>query len=309
MDVLSAAKLLAAGGTYPACAEDGFRAVFDHAASLGDRWGAFLGLQGVLAGEGRTTELRELVQAAVAAGLDLATRLYVLDALAGVDVGAEAAVIAARAIDDPKALASVLWLAGEWHADHGASPGVRRIRDSLAARAARDPGGGLGAYVDVLDARLSLLRGDSAAAVARLRDVFASAPQSDLDWGIGASLAPDRLLLARLLLAQGQPREAMLAAGVFDHPVPIAFLPFLPASLELRRRAAKQLGEPREARRYEARLAALGRVTQPSAPEGHEAESRDPRDRADGRRGTRDGMRRFGRPKVPGDEWRAKRDV
>ena len=79
LDVLSAAKLLAAGGAYPGCAEDGFRAVFDHASSLGDRWGAFLGLQGVLAAQGRTSELKDAVSAAVRAGLDLANSLYLLE--------------------------------------------------------------------------------------------------------------------------------------------------------------------------------------------------------------------------------------
>jgi len=49
---------------------------------------------------------------------------------------------------------------------------------------------------------------------------------------------------------------------VFDHAVPIVFLPFLPASLELRRRAAEQLGQAREARAYAARLAALGATPQ-----------------------------------------------
>jgi hypothetical protein len=71
-------------------------------------------------------------------------------------------------------------------------------------------------------------------------------------------LAPDRLLLAELLLARRQPREAIRTAAVFDHPVPAVFLPFLPASLELRRRAAEVLGAAGEAREYADRLTALG---------------------------------------------------
>jgi tetratricopeptide (TPR) repeat protein len=267
LEVLAAAKLLAAGGAYPACAEDGFRAVFDHATSLSDRWGAFLGVQGVLAAEGRTSELKEAVKAAVGAGLDLAPLVYVLDDLAGVDVGPEAARLAASIPADPKAVASALWFSGEWHAAQGDSVAVRSIRDLLAARAARDPSAGVERYVDALGARLTLLRGDSAGAIAQLARVLAAAPQTDLDWGIGESLAPARLVLARLLLARGQLRQAILAARVFDHPVPITFLPFLPASLELRRRAAEQLGEAREARAYVERLAALGRVTPSSTSE------------------------------------------
>jgi hypothetical protein len=262
LDVLSAAKLLAAGGAYPGCAEDGFRAVFDHASSLGDRWGAFLGLQGVLAAQGRTSELKIAVDTAVRGGLDLATSLYVLDALAGVSLDTEAASIAARMVADPESPSSALWLAGEWYAAHGDSALTKSIRDSLAARGARDSSAGVGPYIGGLDARLILLHGDSTAAIARLRELLALAPQADLDWGLGASLGPSRLLLARLLLARGQPRDALVAAGVFDHPVPIVFLPFLPASLELRRRAAEQLGQAGEARTYAARLAALGATEQ-----------------------------------------------
>jgi hypothetical protein len=60
------------------------------------------------------------------------------------------------------------------------------------------------------------------------------------------------------LLARRQWREAIHVAAVLDHPVPAAFLSFLPASLELRRTAAEALGEVREARIYANRLAAIG---------------------------------------------------
>ena len=258
LDVLAAAKLLAGGGAYPGCAEDGFHAVFDDStATLGDRWGALLGLQGVLAAEGRTSELRGAIDSAIARGLELADRLYLLDALAEVDVAAEATPVAARARMDQKA-PSFMWLAGEWHARLGDRAGTMSARDALAALAARDSSAGIDRYVGVLDARLALLEGDTAGALARLGAVLDSRPQGDLDWGIGGALAPDRLLRAQLLLATGQPREAIWAAAVFDQPVPVVFLPFLPASLELRRRAAEALGDPREAGEYAERLTALG---------------------------------------------------
>ncbi len=259
LNILSAAKLLAGGGAYPGCAEEGFRVVFDDSsASLGDRWGGFLGLQGILAAEGRTSELGAVIDSAVAHGLSLATYLYMLDALGGVEVSANAAPLAARTRTDPTAPPYALWLAGEWHARSGDLVSTKSIRDSLAARAARDRGAGIERYAEVLAARVALLEGDTTAAIDQLRTVLQSAPQADLDWGIGASLAPDRLLLAQLLLASGKPRQAVWVAGVFDHAVPAVFLPFLPASLELRRQAAESLGETREAREYADRLAALG---------------------------------------------------
>ena len=101
LEVLRAASTLAGGGAFPGCAEDGFHAVFDDpAASLADQWGAFLGLQGILAAEGRTTELTTLVTTAVSRGLGLAHQVYVLDALGGVGVGPEAAAVAARTGED-----------------------------------------------------------------------------------------------------------------------------------------------------------------------------------------------------------------
>ena len=259
LDILAAAKLLAGGGAYPGCAEEGFRAVFDDTtASLGDRWGAFMGLQGVLAAEGRISELKAAIDSAVGRGLTPATYLYMLDALAGADVQAEAAAAAAATTADAKAPAFAAWLAGEWHAQAGDRALARSVRDSLAARAARNPGVGIEPYVAVITARLALLQGDTSATIAALQAVLGSGPQLDLDWSVGASLAPDRLLLARLLLARGQRREAIRSATVFDHPRPVAFLPFLPTSLQLRQSAAESLGEAREARAYADRLAALG---------------------------------------------------
>ncbi len=271
LEVLRAASILAGGGAYPGCAEDGFRAVFNHpTASLGDRWGAFLGLQGILAAEGRTSDLKALVDTAVAGGLGLADQLYVLDALAGVGVGPEAASVAARTRGDRRGTAPsfALWLAGEWHAQAGDQSGTEELRGALAARAAssRDPW--IARLAEALDARLVLLRGDTTAAIGRLRTVLGTGRRNELDWGVAEPLAPDRLLLASLLSARGQPREAIAVAAVFDHQAPIVFLPYLPASLALRSRAAIALDGAVEARRYEARLAALGarRQSEDSSP-------------------------------------------
>ena len=82
--------------------------------------------------------------------------------------------------------------------------------------------------------------------------------EADAGWLITAPLPPERLLLARLLLATHQPAEALAAAAVFDHQIPAAFLPFVPASLRVREQAALALGRRAEARLYRERLAALG---------------------------------------------------
>ena len=261
VDVLRAAVMLAGAGAFPGCAEDGFHALFDNpASSLQERWGAFLGLQGILAAEGRTSELRALVDSAMASGLDLADQLYVLDALAGVRVAPEAETVVARVAKagGMAAPSTVVWLAGEWRAQAGELAATGVIRDTLLVRAARLQNLLIARFAGVLGARIALLQGDTAAAITRLRATLGAGRREEVDWALGESLAPDRLLLAELLLARGAPREAIATATIFDHPAPITFLPYLPASLVLRRRAALALGREGEARRYEERLAALG---------------------------------------------------
>jgi tetratricopeptide (TPR) repeat protein len=257
LEIMAAAKQLAGAGLYPGCAEAGYRAVFDDTTgSLGDRWGALVGLQGVLAAEGRVSELKAVIDSAIPRGLGWAKYFYVLDALAGADLEREAASVAASTMSGMEDQPSALWLAGEWYAEQGDRRRTRVLRDSLASRAGRDPSNR--PYVVVLDARLALLQGDTIGAIAALQYVLGAGPQrGDLDWGLGESLAADRLLLARLRLARREWRDAIRSATVFDHPTPAVFLAFVPASLELRRTAAEALGETREARTYLDRLAAL----------------------------------------------------
>jgi hypothetical protein len=115
-------------------------------------------------------------------------------------------------------------------------------------------------FADALGARIALLDGDSAGAIRGLRAGLGVGRRELLEWDVGESLAPERLLLARLLLASGQPEEAIAVAAAFDHPAPAAFLPFLPVSLTLRRQAALQAGRREEAKRYQVRLEALGQA-------------------------------------------------
>jgi hypothetical protein len=267
VDALRAAQMLAVGGAYPGCAEDGLRAVFDSdTLELGIRWGAFLGLQGLLAAEGRVTELRQLVDSAIAGGMALASQLYLLDALAGVKVEREASTVAEHlALEGvTKARPFTLWLLGAWYARGGDSALTAATRTELLRRADSIGDPWLARYADVLGARLALLEGDTAAALEGLSHALSTGRRERLDWDVGESLAADRLLLAELLLERGQAAEGMSVAAVFDHPAPAVFLPFLPASLTLRRRAALALGQRKAAGHLESRLAALGQGSQMS---------------------------------------------
>jgi hypothetical protein len=258
--VLRAAKKLLAREAYPGCAEDGFRAVFDAAdAPLGYRWGAVVALQGLLAAQGRVAEVPGVVDSARARGLDLATQLYLLDDLAGVDLGppaaAEAARLGAARIDTLRPY--VLSMLGTWYARRGDRERAAAMRRALAAQAAREQDRWIARYGDALAARLALLDGDTASAVAGLRSVLGRGRRDWLEWELAEPLPADRLLLAELLLARGEYGPAAAVAGRFDSPAPAVFLPFVPVSLTLRRQAAIALGRAREADGYERRLQAL----------------------------------------------------
>jgi Tfp pilus assembly protein PilF len=64
-------------------------------------------------------------------------------------------------------------------------------------------------------------------------------------------------LLAELLLAQGDARQAIDLATLIDAPEPVVHLYYLRPSLQLRVRAAKRLGNDRLVREYQMRLSRL----------------------------------------------------
>jgi hypothetical protein len=79
----------------------------------------------------------------------------------------------------------------------------------------------------------------------------------DLIWQPWEALAGERLTLARLRLATGSPKEAYRLASDVDGHRAVVFLVYLPASLELRLRAALAMGRPDLAARVRERLALL----------------------------------------------------
>jgi hypothetical protein len=108
-------------------------------------------------------------------------------------------------------------------------------------------------------ARAALARGDSAGALKLLQQLVPTAGRGALIWNPWESLGGERLLLAELRLARGEFVEALRLARNFDAPVPVSYVLYLPASLKLRLRAARALGDEQLAQRVRARLVALGR--------------------------------------------------
>jgi hypothetical protein len=113
-------------------------------------------------------------------------------------------------------------------------------------------------YAEALNGHLALARGDTAEAVQTFRSLRPIGSRTLLEWEIAEPLAVEKMQLARVLYALGDYAEARQVAEIFDHPQPIAFLPFLPASLELRYRSASAEGRRRLADTYRRRLMEIG---------------------------------------------------
>jgi hypothetical protein len=105
---------------------------------------------------------------------------------------------------------------------------------------------------------VTLVRGDSAGALEQLRRLAPTAADgAALTWNPWEALGGERLLLAELLLARGEALAALQVASNFDAPAPISYLPYLPASLTLRIKAAERLGDSKLAERLRRRYAML----------------------------------------------------
>jgi hypothetical protein len=155
------------------------------------------------------------------------------------------------------------WLLGNWHGYNNDAAPLVRLRDYLASVADTTGSTQARLYADALSARVDILVDrDTAAAIERLERLISwPAPRDSVLNSLAAPFAPERLLLAELHLARGDYRRAHAVAAAFDHGA-TAFLPFIPASLRIRRDAALARGDDALASRYTRRLRALGHADQ-----------------------------------------------
>jgi tetratricopeptide (TPR) repeat protein len=262
-----AARSLSAGARQAACADAGFRSVLQSPhSSDAERWGAFLALQGLAVTRHDDSEAISLVDSVYASGKGAVRTAYVLDAVAGARMEAEADSLiawAGRRYGDhyeKNSNPEALWVLLSWHRERGRDSLVRMVADTLEARAAAAGNPRMNMFARAARAQATLAGFDTAGAIEALQKLGNPGPTGDLGWGFGDALPVERLLLARLLLAKGRFRESILAASVFDHPEPITFLPFVGESLGIRYRAALAMGNRPEADSFRRRLEQLGRV-------------------------------------------------
>ena len=263
---MSAARALSAGLRQMPCAESGFRALLrSPITSDGDRWGAFLGLQGVLIARGATKEARTLIDSVVTAGKGVARSLYVLGAAAGADMSVPAAELEAYARttygeDYARVRTSeALWILSVWHLSSGDVMRLRTLDALLRSRAATTGDERDRAFSIAAEAHLAIAVRDTSRAITLLQQLVRARNAVDIVWGFGSAFAPDRLLLAELLLATGRPHESAAVAAALDHEAPITFIAYVPMSLSVRYRAARALGNESAAMEARRRLERLGR--------------------------------------------------
>jgi hypothetical protein len=259
------AKQLAVAGSNMECAESGCRAVLDEPdASPSAEWGSVLGLQGLLVAQGRDSEAVALLDSVVNAGVSAAVFLYVIDVMAGANMEVEAQAVDGRFRDRfgqyyERGGSQLHWLMGVWSAYWGRLDKVDRISAALDSMAQDSGSRKHRLLADAVTCHRTYARGDTVGAISCLRALRPTGRRDVVAGDLIEPLAVERSLLADLLLARGEFEEAHRVAAVFDHPGPLMFLPFLGRSLEVRLRAAEELGWEDRAAEYRARLQALGR--------------------------------------------------
>jgi serine/threonine-protein kinase len=255
--VLTAARQLAAGGAHPGCAERGFRAVLDPpAVDPSYKWGALLGLNAILMLTGRP-ELQQLLDSAMT-GMPGARELYLFDAIAGRSLGGRGDSIAMTLWSAPAPVPPArLWYLGQWSAARADSARLVQVAGAAATLRDQSAAASDSLLASVLDAHVSLLRGDTSDAVSRLASLASAVPLDSLVWDRWDALPAERVLLAELLLARGEPERAIAVASALDGSQALAFLPYLRRSLDVRARSAERLGQRRLAAVLRERLATL----------------------------------------------------
>ena len=94
----------------------------------------------------------------------------------------------------------------------------------------------------------------------RLQALRPAAGSGPLTWDLWESAAGERLLLAELQLALGDPAGAIATAAAFDSPRSQIHLLYLARSLQVRSKAAAKLGFAAQRAGYQERLRSLGRT-------------------------------------------------
>lgn len=228
-------------------------------------WSSLLGLHSMLIAQGDVPRALAVIDTAVAQGLTQATGIFVIDAAAGIDVGDRTRTFLRQLGTSIETRSPPsLWLLV---LDATRNSNVQRLQDvqRLLDRRVRIK---TAARLDslmflVAKAYCAVAEHDTTRALRNFEALVPSATHREMETSLWESLAAERLLFARLLLAHGRFADALRVASTFDQPNVAIHQLFLPASLEVRVAAARALANRRQETKSLTRLALLQRMTRP----------------------------------------------
>ncbi len=265
--VVEVARVLGGGAVHTGCARRALESVMKYDTDTSGlhpiyRWSALKGLNYLAMMEGRDSAAAALIDSAGQAGIRAAVSLHIFNAAAESQASEALADSAIRSLSTMpvNAMSTVrlryvsLWA---WHRREEArldsvAKRMRKIADSTHSGVDR-------LVLEGTEARLALVRGDTATSIRKLKGLQPAADPGWVTWDLFESAAAERLLLAELQLATGDAAGAWETAEAFDSQRSQVQQLYLPASLRVRLRAAGQMGRGQDRSRMEARLRALGR--------------------------------------------------
>ena len=261
---VAAAQLLSAGGLQqPRCALAAWEALQAEDTIARHRFGILAARQAVLLAVGQHEAARRLIEGDTLFNVDLRNVMLTLGALAGAPFDPAADAFSDSVLTwlrtSPSDIGGMhLYAAGNWLARRGRVDDAATLAADLARRAATEGGRADSLRWRSVSARLTLARGDTAAAIAQLQALHATGNKAAIQWSPWESLGGERLLLAQLLLATRNTEAALRVARSLDAPARLLDVVYVPASLRLRVSAADSWGDQATARAARARLTALG---------------------------------------------------
>ncbi len=251
----------AAGLRQPHCAETAWTALIQHdrttsSDALDRRYRALVGLHALLIAQGRYEEAQRLLDRERRVSRPRVWSLQIVAASAGAPQEARASAVAdslAQTAAAGDSTAVGLWSLAVWERRRGDLLKLNRLRERAAAKVRSSAATRLDTLVaESLDAWVAVARRDTVGALRRFQGLVPAGGNDHME-----SLGFERMEMAELYLDRKDYVNAFQAAKLIDSPAGVSYAVHLPASLKLRARAAREMGDEPLAREMERRAEAV----------------------------------------------------
>lgn len=253
--------LTAAGLRQPLCAEAAWTALmqYDQTTSAGAvdrRYRALVGLHALLIAEERYQEAQNLLDRERRVSRSRVWPLQIVAAIAGAPQELQANAAAdslAGTLATESSPAVGLWSLAIWEHHRGDTLGLARLQERAATKVRSPVATRLDSLVaESLKAWVAIAQRDTIRALQRFQALAPLGGDDHVE-----SLGVERMLMAELYLNRKDYVNAFQAATLMDAPAGVSYAIHLPASLKLRARAAREMGDERLAREMEGRAKSL----------------------------------------------------